>query len=275
MINDIINELKSMAESLPTPLMMIIKSAIIIIIAILVVKFGSFIIRKFFEKQKLTKYGVNSKKVNTLSTLLASIFKYAVYLMAVITILSDVLGLKSVLAAAGVGGIAIGFGAQSLIKDIISGFFIVIEDQYVVGDLITIDSMTGTVEQLELRVTRLRNSNGDLHIIPNGEVKRVTNHTRGDKAVIVDIPVAYSSDLGKAFEAATSACEIAAGEFDTITETPKVVGITDLGKDCLNLRIVAKTLPNEQWGVERRIRRLVKIEFDKEGIEFYDRNKLN
>lgn len=270
----VIQSFKKAVAALPDPLVDTLKGIGIIILAIIIVKVGSFIIRKIFEKQKLTRYGIDDKKVNTMSTLLVSMFRYAVYLMAVVTILSDVLGLKSVLAAAGVGGIAIGFGAQSLIKDIISGFFIVMEDQYVVGDLITIENMTGTVEHLELRVTKLRNFNGDLYIIPNGEIKKVTNHTRGDKAVIVDIPVAYGTDMGKAFDLANSVCKKVNEEFTTITEELKVIGITDLGKESVNLRIMAKTIPNEQWEVERRVRRLIKEEFDRENIEFYDRNRI-
>lgn len=273
-MKELLEELKKIVDELPDPLVATLKVIGIIAITVLVARLGSFIIRKIFEKQKFIKYGISNKKLNTMSTLLVSIFRYAVYILAVVTILSDVLGLKSVLAAAGVGGVAIGFGAQSLIKDIISGFFIVMEDQYVVGDAITIDSMSGTVEELELRVTKIRNFNGDLYIIPNGEIKRVTNHTRGDKAVIVDIPLAYGADMNKAFDIAAAVCAKVGGEFKTITEQPKVVGITELGKESMNLRITAKTLPNEQWEVERRIRWLIKEEFDKANVSFPDKSRM-
>jgi moderate conductance mechanosensitive channel len=273
-IDKINDKYEELVQSLPVPLVATLEVIGIIILTILIVRVGSFIIRKLFEKQKLLKYGISNKKVNTMSTLLVSIFRYAVYLIAIVTILSDVLGLKSILAAAGVGGVAIGFGAQSLIKDIISGFFIVMEDQYVVGDMITVENMTGTVEHLELRVTKIRNFNGDLYIVPNGEIKKVTNHTRGNKAVIVDVPIAYGSDIDKAVKAAEGICLKVAEEFTTIKEQPKVIGITELGKESISLRITAKTIPNEQWEVERRIRRLIKDEFDKEKIEFYDKNKI-
>jgi moderate conductance mechanosensitive channel len=273
-IDKINDKYEELVQSLPVPLVATLEVIGIIILTILIVRVGSFIIRKLFEKQKLLKYGISNKKVNTMSTLLVSIFRYAVYLIAIVTILSDVLGLKSILAAAGVGGVAIGFGAQSLIKDIISGFFIVMEDQYVVGDMITVENMTGTVEHLELRVTKIRNFNGDLYIVPNGEIKKVTNHTRGNKAVIVDVPIAYGSDIDKAVKAAEGICLKVAEEFTTIKEQPKVIGITELGKESISLRITAKTIPNEQWEVERRIKRLIKDEFDKEKIEFYDKNKI-
>ncbi|MCX7745725.1 MAG: mechanosensitive ion channel family protein [Clostridia bacterium] len=268
-------------DSLPTtlggfyrPFMLGVKIIGIIIISILVVKMGSIIIKKVFEKQKSFKYGINSRKVDTMSTLLVSVFRYAIYIVAIITILTDIFDLKSVLAAAGIGGVALGFGAQSLIKDVISGFFIILEDQYAVGDVITIDTMNGTVEEMELRVTKIRNINGDLYIVPNGEIKRVTNHTRGNKAVIVDIPIAYSSDIQKAVEAANGVCEEVAGQFESIVEAPQVIGITSLGRDNMNLRIMGKTIANEQWEVERKIRLLIKEKFDQEKIEFFDANKL-
>lgn len=247
----------------------------IIVAVALFVRVGSFVIKKVFQKQKNFKYGINSKRLDTMATLLISVFRYLCYIIAAVVILSDVFKLTSVLTAAGIGAVAIGLGAQSLIKDFISGFFIIVEDQFVVGDLITVDNMTGTVEEMELRVTKLRNFNGDLHIIPNGEIKRITNHTRGNKAVQVDIPLDYSTDTLKAMELAGKVCEAVAGEFTTIVEQPKVLGITDLGKEGINLRIVAKTLPNEQWEVERRLRLKIKEEFSRNGIGFIERNKIN
>lgn len=270
----LVNKLKELLGDFYKPVVTVSEIIAIIILSILLVKLGSFVIKKIFSKQKTFKGFSDKKRLDTMGTLLASVFRYGVYIVAVVVILSDVFQLKSILAAAGVGGIALGFGAQSLIKDIISGFFIIMEDQYAVGDMITIESMTGTVEEMELRVTKLRNFNGDLHIIPNGEIKRVTNHTRGNKAVIVDIPIAYSVDIGKAAEAAERVCDMVSKEFDTIVEPPSVLGITELGKESMNLRIMAKTLPNEQWTVERRIRRLVKEEFGREGLEFFEKNKI-
>lgn len=263
-----------LGEDIYSFLVSTLKAIGIIILSILIARFGSYTIKKIFEKQKSFKYGLNSKKVSTMATLLISVFKYAVYIVTAIVILSDIFDLKSILAAAGIGGIALGLGSQSLIKDIISGFFIILEDQFAVEDTITIDGLTGTVEQMELRVTRLRNFNGDLYIIPNGEIKKVINHTRGNKAVIVDIPIAYSTNIGKAFDAATAICEKVAGEFENLIEEPKVLGITDLGKDNMNVRIMAKTPPNENWEVERRIRMLIKEAFETEKFSFNDRNRV-
>lgn len=244
----------------------LIATILIIAIALIVVKLGKFLIKKFFEKRKKIKYIANNRKLDTMASLSTSVFKYTVYIIAIVTIFSNVFKITSILAAAGIGGVAIGFGAQSLIKDVISGFFIVFEDQYSVGDLITVDSMTGVVEEMELRLTKLRNANGDLHMIPNGEIKRVTNHTRGSKVAFVDIPLPYNTDVDKAIEIANKVCSSVCGEFDTIIEKPSVLGITELNKDGLNLRITAKTKPNEQGPVERRIRFLLAAEFRENSV---------
>lgn len=256
------------------PVIKILEIVLIFFIAALIVKLGRYLIRKFFEKQKEFKYKLEDKRIDTMCTLLVSIFKYVIYIGAIIISLSDILDLKAVLAAAGVGGVAIGLGAQSLIKDTISGFFILLEDQFAVGDLITIDNMTGTVERMELRVTRLKDYTGDLYIIPNGEIKRVINHTRDNKLVIVDVPVAYSSNIEKVSEIAKRVCQEVKDEFEIFTEEPAVLGITELGNNKINLRITAKTLPNEQWAVERRIRLKIKEEFEKNNLEFYDRTLI-
>ena len=265
-------KLKIVVGDLYGPLTAVFKTIGVIVLAVLIIRFGSFVIRKFFEKQKSLK--LNERKISTMSTLALSIFRYAVYLMAAIIILTDIFKMASILAAAGIGGIAVGLGAQSLIKDIISGFFIVFEDQFAVGDLVTVEGMNGTVEQMELRVTKLRNFNGDLYIIPNGEIRKVVNHTRGDKAVIVDIPVSYSSDMTKVINIAQKVCSRVESEFTTLVEAPKVLGVTELGKGAMNLRIFAKALPNTQWEVERRIRLLIQQDFLLEKIEFYDRYEI-
>lgn len=246
----------------------IIKAFSIIILSIMSVKIGSIIIKKAFEKQKKFRFNIGSRKLNTLSSLMISVFKYGVYIIAGVIILSDLFNIKSVLAAAGIGGVALGFGAQSLVKDVISGFFIIIEDQFAVGDMITIDNMTGTVEQIELRITRIRNFNGDLHIIQNGEIKRVTNHSRGNKAAIIDIPIAYSSNMNKVLEIASRICEEFKYQDDVIIEAPKVVGITEMSKEGMILRIMATTLPDDQWAVERELRKNINDEFIKNNIQF-------
>lgn len=273
-MNNAFERIRQWLGGLYNPVGAIVKTLVIIIIAAVAVKVGKLIIKNVFKKRKIFKTGIDSKKIDTMATLLTSVYRYSIYIIAAVVILSDVFELKSLLAAAGIGGIAIGLGVQSLIKDVVAGFFIVMEDQYSIGDLITIEGMTGTVEEMEMRVTKIRNFNGDLYIIPNGEIKKVINHSRGTKAVIVDFPLAYSADAQKAFEAASRVCDRVASEFDTIVEVPKVLGITEMGKECMNIRITARALPNQQWEVERRIRFLLKEEFAKQNIKFYNCNEI-
>lgn len=179
-LTDIINELKRFLGDFYNPVIMIFKIICIILLSILIARIGSFIIKKVFDKQKfLKKRKKDDKKLDTMASLLTSVFRYTVYIISIITILVDTFKLNSILAAAGIGGVAIGLGAQTFIRDIISGFFIVMEDHYAVGDTITVENMTGTVEAMELRITKLRGANGDLYIIPNSEIKKVTNHSRG------------------------------------------------------------------------------------------------
>ncbi len=273
-VSEIGTRLKVIMGDFYNPVIVIVKILLIILITAVVIRVGSFVIKNMFKKWKSGRFDIDEKKINTMGSLAVSIFRYSTYILAGVVILTDVFNLTSVLAAAGVGGVAIGLGAQSLIKDVISGFFIVFEDQYSVGDMISIDGMSGTVEILELRVTKIRNMNGDLYIIPNGEIKKITNHTRGNKAAIVDIPIAYSSDIKRAIEIAGMVCERASKEFDSFVEAPKVLGITELGTDNLNLRILGRTPPMQQWGIEREIRKMIKEEFDRESIKFYDRNRI-
>lgn len=257
-----------------TPVMAVLKILAILLAAFLFARLVKLGLAKLFARRSANRAGMDLKRVDTIQTLLSSVVRYVIYIIAGVAILTDVFQLTSVLAAAGIGGVALGFGAQSLIKDIISGFFIVFEDQFAVGDLVTIEDLSGTVENMELRVTKIRSSDGDLYIIPNGEIKRVINHTRGNKAVVVNIPVAYGSDVSEALEAAGRACKTAAGEFSTLVEEPKVLGITNLEREGLVLTITGKTLANEQWAVERRIRLLVREEFGRKDIEFYDKDRV-
>ena len=175
---------------------------------------------------------------------------------------------QSILAAAGLGGLAIGFGAQSLVKDIIAGFFILLEDQFAVGDYVSVDEAKGTVEDLGLRITKLRSFNGDLHIIPNGDIKKVINHSRGNSLAIVDVAIAYETDIDKAIEVLSKIVnEYYDKNRSVVVEQPKVLGITKLSDSDISLRIIARTLPLMHWNVGREIRKSIKEAFEQGGIE--------
>ena len=177
---------------------------------------------------------------------------------------------STILASAGVLGLAFAFGAQSLIRDFFHGFFILLENQYTIGDWIKIGSISGTVERMTLRVTVLRDMEGTLHFIPNGAVASVSNMTHGWSQVKMDIGVGYSEDIERVsrviLEAAGELCRSPEWK-DKVLADPTVPGVQSLGDSSVNIRLVVKTQPGVQWGLARALRKRIKERFDEEGIE--------
>ena len=242
---------------------------IIVLIALFMyvtIKVGNRIIDRFVERQDKLKFSLDKKKSKTIGAVLKSILKYAVYFFGIIAILTKLFGTIS-LTFASIGGVAIGFGAQNIIKDILNGFFILFEDQYAVGDFIEVEGKSGVVESIELRITRMRDFNGDVHIIPNGSVNKVTNHSRGDMRVLVDVIVSYDEDIDKVTSVLTKASEKFYKENDKMVEEPKVVGVTAFSDKGLNIRIVGKAKAMTQWEMENKLRKYIKEALDRENIE--------
>ena len=244
----------------------ILRTLIILLIMYLTIKIGSNIITKFVERQKKLRYSIDIKKANTLGAVLKSILRYSVYFFGIITILTQFMG-KISLTFAGIGTVAIGFGAQSLIKDIINGFFILFEDQFAVGDYIEVEGKGGVVESLELRVSKIRDLNGDLHIIPNGLITKVTNHSRGSLALSVAIDFPYDQDMDRVIEIIENVCEKFKIDNLTIVEGPEVVGITAFKQDFYTIKISGKAKPMTHWGNENKLRMELKRALDKEKIK--------
>jgi moderate conductance mechanosensitive channel len=244
-----------------------IKVIVIFVLSKLVIVILNRVVIKVFKHYP--RFRIDEKKSGTLAGILNSIIKYVVYIIMGISIL-DTLNITTqpILATAGLGGIAIGFGAQSLVRDVFTGFFILFEDQYGVGDYVTIKGVTGTVEELGLRITRIRSFNGELHIIPNGEIKEVTNASRGNSLAIIDIGITYESDQERALGILT---EVSSTYFennkDKAIEMPIVLGIIRLEEYGLILRTIVKTIPLMHWDVERELRKRILDAFKKEKIE--------
>jgi len=211
------------------------------------------------------------QRTETMGSLLRSIVTFTVALVAVLTIMKQVgIELAPMLATAGVGGVALGFGAQSLVKDFLSGIFMIFEDQYGVGDVIDTGEATGTVEEVSLRVTRLRDGTGVVWYIRNGEIVRIGNKSQGWATALVDIPVAYSENLERVLPLIRSvvhALDEAPEWQDKLLEEPNVVGVESMTGNSVIIRVVAKTAPQQQYGVSREIRERVKAAFDAEGIK--------
>ena len=178
--------------------------------------------------------------------------------------------ISTLLALSGVLGLAFAFGAQALIRDFFQGFFILVENQYTIGDWIKVGGIEGTVERLTLRVTVLRDMEGTLHFIPNGAVTSVSNMTHGWSQVKMEIGVGYGEDIDRVsrviLEAATDICKSPAWK-DKVLADPVVPGLQSFGDSSLNIRLVVKTQPGVQWGLARALRKRIKERFDEEGIE--------
>ncbi|MGL5616358.1 MAG: mechanosensitive ion channel family protein [Sarcina sp.] len=256
----------------------IILVVIIFIAILLIIKFGNKLIDKIVKKQIESnyKFSIDEKKANTLGSLLKSILKYAVYALGVISIICVfVENTTSLAVISSVGGVAIGFGAQSFVKDLINGIFILFEDQYGVGDYITIDKYTGIVESVGIRSTTLRAFSGDHHIIPNGFVNVVTNHTKGNVQIKVEVEIAYEESIDNSISVIRRVCERFSAENDNVVDGPKVIGVTAFGASGMTIKIVGDVKPMTQWVTEAELRKKIKEELDKEGIEIpYNKVKI-
>lgn len=240
----------------------------IIILIYLIINIGSTIIHKFMYRQRKSnsKFTLNEKRSMTLEAILKSVLRYTAYFFGIVGILTEIFGTIS-LTFAGIGGVAIGLGAQSIIKDIINGFFILFEDQYAVGEYINIDDKGGIVESIELRVTKLRDFNGDLHIIPNGLITKVTNHSRGAMRILIEVDIPYNADTDKAIEIVNTACENFKFKNENLVEGPKVLGVSALKESSFTIKVMGKALPMTQWDAEMELRKEIKLALEKGNIE--------
>ena len=208
-----------------------------------------------------------AQQANTLRSLVTSIFNYIMYFIIVTVVLSIFgVNVSSLLAVAGVSGIAIAFGAQTLIKDIISGMFIWMEGSIAVGDIVTINGLSGVVESIAIRTTVLRNFNGNLFTIPNGDIRTITNMSRGFKRAIVDIRCPYEENQERLVAIITEEMEKAGQEIEGLTAAPDVMSILSFDTDAVLVRVAAQCPVGEHWRIERDIRTRIKARFDKEGI---------
>jgi len=217
------------------------------------------------------RLSAKANKLKTMEVLAKSLLRYLVYFIGAIAVLSE-LGIRteSLLASAGIVGLAVSFGAQSLVRDVLTGTFILIEDQFSVGDYIETAGLAGYVDEIGLRVTRLRDFSGVIHTLPNGEIGKVTNHSRDNRTALVEVGVAYDEDVERVQSVLEQAMqEVGSALSAKIAEGPQVVGITDLGASGMVFRLWAKALPMEHWAVERAMRKAVSLAFQREGISLY------
>ena len=222
--------------------------------------------------QRISEHGERSRqRALTLGAVLRGTSTTIVYLMGLMIALGEIgLDLGPLLAGAGIVGLAIGFGAQSLVADFIAGVFVIIEDQYGVGDWVDVGSDSGSVERVSLSKTVLRDAHGTVWVVPNGEIRRVGNSSQLWARTVLDLEVAYDTDIDKA---ATIIKDVADQlweeqlEVATILEEPVVSGVQSFGADSIAIRLSVKTEPGEQWSTGRILRARIKKAFDTYGIE--------
>jgi small conductance mechanosensitive channel len=210
------------------------------------------------------------KRGRTISLLVRGVGRVVVFVGAVLLTLNIFMNIAPILGATAILGLAVSFGAQSLVKDVITGFFMLLEDQFGVGDVIEAAGKSGSVESLSLRVVKLRGLDGTMHIIPNGEITSVSNMTRGWSRAVLEIGVSYDADLDKALAAFRDEARIFSErpEWQAKLDAPlEVPGIEKLAADSVVIRVLAQTRPGLQWEVARAFRLAIKKRLDEEGID--------
>ena len=212
-----------------------------------------------------------SQRAQTLGTLFKSIATTIIWAVALMMLLGEFdVNLGPLIAGAGIIGVAVGFGAQSIVRDLLTGVFMLIEDQYGVGDVVDLGDAVGTVESVGLRTTRLRDISGTVWHVPNGAIARVGNMSQLWARVPLDLDVAYDTDLDEAMAIIKRVADEVwheQGESTTVLEEPTLSGVQAFGADAVTIRVMLKTEPSEQWATARLMRRRIKAAFDEAGIE--------
>lgn len=256
----------SLLVRLPVLSTKLLMAALAIFIGCIVLRIGRKMIQSIV-KMRGQRAMQTVSQMNTVKSLVTSIFNYIMYFI-ILTITLSIFGVNvsSILAVAGVGGIAISFGAQTLIKDIISGMFIWMEGSITVGDVVTINGLSGTVESIAIRTTVVRDYNGNLYVIPNGDIRTFTNMSRGFKRAIIDVRCPYEADQERIVAILNEEMDRAAKEIDGLMERPEVMSILSFEADAVIVRIAAQCPVGQNWRIERDLRTRVKARFDAEGI---------
>ncbi|MFZ5973845.1 MAG: mechanosensitive ion channel family protein [Bacillota bacterium] len=275
LVNDVSAAITKWWTSADTGLISILtaclKLVLIIVSVYFVILLGKRVIKIIVKKRlKNEKDAGNIAKIRTIQSVATSVLKYVAIFFGVATAL-DALGLgvtaSSLLATAGIGGLAVGFGAQSLIKDVISGAFLLFERQYVVGDTVEMASIKGVVETITLRVTHVRGFRGELIIVPNGQIVQVVNHSRGESLAVVNVELAYEQDLDAAFASIDRAGSRACADNANMLEMPKISGITNVTNSIATVRVTCRVNPSKQWEIEWLLQSYIKDQFIKDGIK--------
>jgi moderate conductance mechanosensitive channel len=226
--------------------------AIIVAGRIVVGIVGRAIGHMMVERKRNGPVRMDPRRTQTIGRLINNCVSYVVNFIVLLLVLAELgINLAPLLAGAGVLGLAVGFGAQSLVKDVITGFFIIFEDQFAVGDVIKTGNFHGTVEEIGLRVTRIKSWTGEVHIIPNGTISQVTNYSANNSVGVVDVTVAYEPDVDRAIEIIRETANRVYERNEDVVKEPQVLGIQSLSATNVVIRVAIECKPNTHPGVAR------------------------
>ena len=259
---------EQLVHDIPEILFKLFLAGVLVMIGIAVLKIGRKLIRR--AQNKASQIQGDSAPRRTAHSLFLSLFNYLMYFAIAMAALS-VMGVdvSSILAVAGVGGVAIGFGCQSLVKDFVSGLFLWVEGRLNVGDMVTVGGQTGTVENMALRTTTLRGTNGNLFTIPNGDIRTVVNMSRDYRCALVDVTVAHGQEkdyqqLKELLQAAMDELNV---RMEILEESPQVLGVVASDGRAATFRIECRCKVEECWALEREIRLAALQSLKKEGLK--------
>ncbi len=252
-----------------------LKIGAIVMIAYLIRKFAGIFIEKLIRKIVISDHFLSKeaerKREDTLIRIFTVSLGIFVWLLALLMIIQEVgIAIGPLLAAAGIAGLAFGFGGQYLIRDLISGLFIIMENQYRIGDVVCFEGTCGLVEDISMRMTTLRDLDGIVHHVPHGEIKRVSNLSKEFARVNLNIGISYSSDLEQVISVVNKVGKELAEDpawKEYILKPPQFLRIDDFGDSAIVIKILGDTKPLKQWDVTGELRKRLKIAFDREGIE--------
>jgi small conductance mechanosensitive channel len=247
----------------------------IIVFALLLKRFGKVFIEKIIRRvvysDSITEKESEKKREDTLIRIFSSFLDVLIWILTVSMILQEIgIAVGPLLAAAGIAGIAFGFGGQYLIRDLITGTFIIMENQYRIGDVVCFDGTCGSVEDISMRMTTLRDLDGVVHHVPHGEIKKVSNLSKYFARINLDIGVSYNSNLEKVIKVINKVGEALAKDpewRDDILKTPQFLRVNDFAESAIIVKIVGETKSLKQWAVTGELRKRLKMAFDKEKIE--------
>lgn len=266
-MSHVYNLFENLFENLGNILWFLLSIVAIFLCARLLLNLISRLTRRVMNSKRYHQSERQGKRIDTLMTLARSFSRYCVYFLAVLMVFNKLGVVKNLLAVAGIGSFAIGFGAQSLVKDVINGFFMMFENQFSVGDYVKIDDNDGIVEATAMRVTYLRSFKGDQIIIPNGTISRVINYTRGGYLASVTVSTPYEADTRAVIALlGDTVAAFAKARPELLEDAPYVQGVTSFNTYSVDITVVAKSKMMKQWEVERGLRLAIKEAFDLHGL---------